>query len=169
MRTVCTLHVQACELLPRHDDPRFWARHLGSDALCTMWFFSIAASLMECGVLLLCWLLPSAKMWFLLADGLFLVLAMWLMLSAAAAPTVLPTLGHPRGHPPLRRPTRLLRAALWAQGKRPGRVGAEERLLRRPSACPESPIPPPFDCPRRRLPRELQHVRAFPEDRRVGQ
>jgi len=40
---------------------RFWERHLGSDALATMWLMSVVATLMECGVLLLCWLTPSAK------------------------------------------------------------------------------------------------------------
>ena len=79
---------KARELLPRyHANPmvssRFWERHLGSDALCTMWLMSAVATLMECGLLLLCWVAPSAKMRFLLADGLLLVLAMWLMLSAA--------------------------------------------------------------------------------------
>ena len=79
---------KARELLPRyHANPmvssRFWERHLGSDALCTMWLMSFVATLMECGVLLLCWVAPSAKLRFLLADGLLLVLAMWLMLSAA--------------------------------------------------------------------------------------
>ena len=79
---------KAHELLPRyHENPvvssRFWERHLGSDALCTMWLMSYVATLMECSVLLLCWVAPSTKMRFLLADGLLLVLAMWLMLSAA--------------------------------------------------------------------------------------
>ena len=40
---------------------RFWERHLGSDALATMWLMSLVATLMEGGVLLLCWLTPSAK------------------------------------------------------------------------------------------------------------
>ena len=38
----------------------------------------------------------------------------------------------PCGHLPLRGPTRWLRAALWAIEERPGRLGAEGRLRRRP-------------------------------------
>ena len=37
----------------------------------------------------------------------------------------------PCGHPPLEKPARLLRAALWAQEERPCRLAAEERLWRR--------------------------------------
>ena len=36
----------------------------------------------------------------------------------------------PCGHPPLQKPARLLRAALWAQEERPCRLAAEERLWR---------------------------------------
>ena len=36
----------------------------------------------------------------------------------------------PCGHPPLEKPARLLRAALWAQEERPCRLAAEERLWR---------------------------------------
>ena len=36
----------------------------------------------------------------------------------------------PCSHPPLQKPTRLLRAALWVQEERPCRLGAEERLRR---------------------------------------
>ena len=93
-------------------DPKFWERHLGTDALCTMWFMSVLATGMEGGVLVLANIWPTTRMWcaargrrspppratpraspahpprardgrFLLVDGFFLVVAMWLMLSAA--------------------------------------------------------------------------------------
>ena len=41
-----------------------------------------------------------------------------------------PSLACPCGHPPLEKPARLLRAALWAQEERPCRLAAEERLWR---------------------------------------
>ena len=49
--TVLSAHTRAHLLqarLPVLEDTRFWERHLGSDALCTMWFMSLAATLMEC-------------------------------------------------------------------------------------------------------------------------
>ena len=47
-----------------------------------------------------------------------------------------------RGHAPLRKPSRLPRAALWPREERFRRVGAEESLRLR--CCPKSPISPPL-------------------------
>jgi hypothetical protein len=58
-------------------DPKFWERHLGTDALCTMWFMCAIATGMEAGVAVLVNVWPTSfKMWFLLADGAILLLAM---------------------------------------------------------------------------------------------
>ena len=49
---------------------------------------------------------------------------------ARAALVALARSSSPCGHPPLEKPARLLRAALWAQEERPCRLAAEERLWR---------------------------------------
>ena len=65
-------------------DGRFWKRHLGNDALFTMWFLSIGASAMWLGVLGSLVLDPTdTQMRFLMVDGTILLAAMWLMLGAA--------------------------------------------------------------------------------------
>ena len=45
-----------------------------------------------------------------------------------------------RGHPPLQRPTRVLRPTLRAREESPRRIDAEERLRRRFAACLKSPV-----------------------------
>ena len=49
---------------------------------------------------------------------------------ASMAQRALARSSSPCGHPPLEKPARLLRAALWAQEERPCRLAAEERLWR---------------------------------------
>ena len=65
-------------------DEAYWNRHLGTDALCTMWFMSLIAGVTESGIALLLatgiW--RDAHMWFLFADGFFLSAAMLLMTAA---------------------------------------------------------------------------------------
>ena len=55
--------------------------------------------------------------------------------------------GSPRGHPPLQKPARLLRATLCAREERPRRSAAEERLWRRSRACGKSLIVLPLARP----------------------
>ena len=77
---------ECCECCSRMGvaDPRFWKRHLGNDALFTMWFLSIGASAMWLGVLGSLVLDPTdTQMRFLMVDGTILLAAMWLMLGAA--------------------------------------------------------------------------------------
>ena len=77
---------EGCECCSRMGvaDGRFWKRHLGNDALFTMWFLSIGASAMWLGVLGSLVLDPTdTQMRFLMVDGTILLAAMWLMLGAA--------------------------------------------------------------------------------------
>jgi hypothetical protein len=65
-------------------DEAYWNRHLGTDALSTMWFMSVIAGVTESGVavLLATGIWRDTHMWFLLADGFFLSAAMFLMTAA---------------------------------------------------------------------------------------
>ena len=53
----------------------------------------------------------------------------------------------PCGHPPLQKHTGMLRATLWAHEEKPCRSDADERLRRRSTACPKSPISTAFGHP----------------------